>query len=309
MSKIWEIDFTSFSGSSALDNIGNQDLTVTSGSVKTVKPLSQFNFRSGVEFNVNSSMEAYNLTAASATNTFISHSYGVSNQRSFVMWFLRNGTPAVSGTLWANADSPYTSTKNGIAWGANPSGIEVIIEDDIIYTSPTISANTWYLSTLVVDRSSNKVEFYLNKDKVAYSGVLPSSGQADLEVIGELSSSLEGEYQLAYTSTYDHALSSTEVGLIYDSYLEDTYNPYYFKQVIGAVYDDEGSALSGANVLLYDHYELEVVDQAVSEAGGLYKLHAPKAGNFSIYSTKSGTSGGAACSITITSSGSVIYYD
>ena len=51
MSKIWEIDFTSFSGSSALDNVGTQDLTVVSGTIKKVQPLSQFNFRPGIEFN------------------------------------------------------------------------------------------------------------------------------------------------------------------------------------------------------------------------------------------------------------------
>jgi hypothetical protein len=52
-----------------------------------------------------------------------------------------------------------------------------------------------------------------------------------------------------------------------------------------------------------------VVDETISASNGLYTVYFPNPGEFSIYTTKSGTSGGRASALTVTSGGDVVVHD
>ena len=60
---------------------------------------------------------------------------------------------------------------------------------------------------------------------------------------------------------------------------------------------------------MYDHVNRKVVDDIITGVGGYYNIGIPAPGEYSLYTTKSGTAGGRASSFTVTSGGDITILD
>ena len=122
MSKIWEVDFTSFSGSSNVlyDMVGSNHLTVFNGTMNKQDPLIGFDNRRGVYFSVNGSAQKYVLYESGIINITEARFTASYSYRSFVLWIRPVGLG--SGTSYWEFVS---GGRNGV-WGADTGGFKVI---------------------------------------------------------------------------------------------------------------------------------------------------------------------------------------
>ena len=91
MFKIWEIDFTSFSGIYPVDNINNIPAVGAPSSVDTVNPLPGFTVRSGISISPNGNYQAYSFDSGSSYTGCSGNFSGPYTVRSFVCWFYLQG--------------------------------------------------------------------------------------------------------------------------------------------------------------------------------------------------------------------------
>jgi len=305
MIKLSEIDFTRFTDLVPVDNISNTTLSgTTSGSPNITNVLPDFVFRPGVYFSVDNVADFYEFDSAvsGAEALKIGSTYSPTSKRSFVVWYYSYSSSHDSGNtnyIWGDGD-------NGFALAT--SGLEFVRSGTTVATASSGTNVGWHNAIVTVDRLSDEYECYYNANNVYSDSVMPPTNSGNSKM-GQLATDSESDTALGYISTYDRVLSQEEVTAMYLNFLLDAKNPYPFTKMVGVVRDLEGDPLPEANVIIYDHVEGLVVDETVSESNGVYTVRFPSPGEYSIYTSKSGTPGGRASSLTVTSGEQIIIYD
>jgi len=312
MSKIWEITFTSFSGSSAVayDNVGTQHL-VNPNNITIVNPVQGFTFRPGVAFTLTDVRQYYDLVTPSA----ITNAYWVGSwtRRSFVVWGYFPDT--TSGSFWDgnNGATIWASFQNlgdeipDIGLYRSGAGKFVVAINDPSNNLPVLvpasgTATGWHLLIFTFDKTLPQSKFYIDKVLVA-SGSTAINTTTSKQMIGESATGREGSYQLGYVATYDHILSQAEINAIYDTFLIDAVVDPSFQSLSGVVYSLSGTTQSGSKVYaIYQPTDI-MVSKYTTSGDGYYYLNLPYSGAYTVVASTSPQAGARATSIIATSSG------
>lgn len=291
MSKIWEVDFTSFSGTSELayDNVGTQHL-LTYYNIEKVDPLPEFSYRPGITFSIgSSSARYYDLTTPVDSNAFWRRSASYTS-RSFVLWvYLPGGVPnssyydSAEVPLWVATTTTTTHTDGFLVYGGQTGTARLKINTNVI-DGGSLSAG-WHLLVATIDVSGNISKFYIDGQYIgSYSGI-PSATAATYEIIGQRATSAEGTFSLGYVATYDHILSLSEVVALYNTFLVDSISgddPY--QTFSGTVFGLDGEIVEGSKLYLINTDTDLLVSSDVSTESGIYSLVVPTSGNYVVIS-------------------------
>ena len=308
MIRLVELDFTRFSGGVPIDNVSDTTLSgVTSGSPNLARVMPSFTFRPGAYFTVDNVVDSYTFSVSTVGGESLkmSSTYSPTSKRSFVLWYYCYSTSHDTGAI----NYIWGGDANGFAL-TSVTGLQYIRDDAQVYATSSGTSVGWHNAVITIDRLNNEYRCYYNGDPVYNDTSIPSTTYNYLDAtIGQLSTGAEADFGLGYIATYDSILSPVEISILYNNFLLDAKNPYPFTKMVGVVRDVDGATISGANVLLYDHVSHQTVDEAVSDSTGVYTVRFPSPGEYSIYSSKSGTAGGRAASLTVTSGEQIIVYD
>lgn len=310
MSKIWEVNFTNFSGVSdvAYDEIGTQHLTTSSGVVK-VSPLPNLSFRPGVAFTNDSVHQAFGARSAGAVNACFNESF---SQRSWVMWVylagaLSNATYFDSGahSFWGEWSS--TTWLAGIGKGTTGLPRCVPSSGQSIEGSTTLQAG-WHLFIHTCDKIMLETNFYIDNVFIGSSTFVTSNtaGTSDC-YIGERDATREGTYQIGLCSVYDHILTANERQALYDTFLKDSAigsTPY--QSFSGTLFGLDGFEVPGA--VHYSIYQptSAVVHSGVTSSSGTYEVDLPYSGSYTVVFTNTPSGGSRAFPVIAVSGG--VYY-
>lgn len=313
MVKIWEVDFTNFSGVSDVlyDNVGTEHLTVYTGIVKS-DPLPGFTYRPGIAMNNNATVQNYDLKLSSAANAFWSDTY---TQRSFVMWaYLTDLTDtglwddAFDTGIWADyATSGDNAPREGFIRDSVSNNIMLKVNGtDVGQTSP-IHLPGWHLFVATVDKTAAQTRFYVDAVQVYSGSSLPSNTLGGQSLLGENKTTGEGTYQLAYCATYNNVLTPAEVTSIYNTYLKDSPTgsaPY--QTLTGTLYGLDSETLSGASAYLIHEDTKRLVYYTTTGSGGIFTMDVPYSGSYTLVTTSTPAAGTRAIPVIATSGG--IYF-
>lgn len=305
MIKIWEVDFVKLDANSKpQDLVGTQHLN--SGSAVVIAPLPGFIQRPGMSFPSINAGAHYDLYGGSVTNAIFRQTYPGTNRRSFELWFYFNGGADSIGSLWAHFNNVPTQLDGFVVDNGN--AFRLYLNSSFVYSKAAINSTSWQHVILTVDRAVPQTILYYNGVQVYSSATLPGTSTTTYAWIGGFGSR-ESNAFMAKAATYDHILTSGDVSFLYNLGLVDEYTPNPFVARSGTVYDLTGDPLPDATVLVYDHVRETVVSKHKADSNGDYTAVFPYPGEFSIYTTKSGTPGGRASTCTVTSGGGLVVYD
>jgi len=318
MAKIWEVDFTVFSGASdvAVDNVGTQDLITPTGTVGMTKvsPLPGFLFRPGLSFPRVGTGVRYEITASDSVNAIFSDSY---NQRSFVCFYYASGSAwGSSAPLWAD----FVGSTFYEGWKGGSSSLAVELGNSTVGTYPNsfITTSGWKLAVITVDKLSTASHIYGRSEADDYnSGLIsqvPFTSATRTTRIGASSTSKEMKGSLGYVATYDNILTSGTVDNIWNTFLTDSLIGNPPAVVSGIVYDDSEVAVSGADVFLVYNSDLTIgfAGYDVTTSSGTYEIDVPLFGDYTLASSNPPNDGARAVSFTLSGtpgSGSITFHD
>lgn len=309
MVRIWAVNFAKFGGASnnePQDLVGDQHLVAVSVTPPPVSsPLPGFNFRPGVHFPSDDVTNRYTVSPY-APNAVFRGTYPGTGKRSFEMWFYYPGTgvDGLGGWLWSDHDG--STARTGFQMD-NAGNLRYYNNSSFVHSQNSISTG-WHHVVMTIDRAAVQTEMYFDGVWVDSDPDIPQTTTGSCS-IGDNGTGRESNCSMGWCATYDHILTSGEVGQLYDSFLIDSPTPDPYAFINGIVYDNDQNRLAGADVLVYDHLSQKVVDVSLSDPNGLYTARFPSAGEFSIYSTKAGTAGGRASTVTVASGGGVTVND
>lgn len=309
MVKIWSVNFAKFGGSGnnePQDLIGNQHLTdVSVVEPPKVSPLPGFSHRPGVQFPSDDVTNRYTVNP-DAPNAIFRGTFSPTSKRSFEMWFYYPGTgvDGLGGHLWGDHDG--STMRTGFQMD-NSGNFRFYNNGSFVHSVSSITTG-WHHAVMTIDRPAVETQMYFDGFWVDEDLDIPQTTTGSC-TIGDNGSSRESNCSMALCSTYDHVLTSGEVNQLYNSFLIDSPTPDPYAFVNGIIYDNDQNRLEGADVLVYDHLAKKVVDISLSDSNGLYTARFPNAGQFSVYTTKSGTPGGRASTVTVYSGGGVVVND
>jgi len=299
MVKIWEVDFTRFSGSTAVayDNIGSQDLVNPTNIVRNTA-LPDLTVRSGVTFSGKTGANAqfYLLQAAppvnnaywrtpAATRSWAIWYYQVAELNTNANWDSTGG----GGYIWVSNSSDANTVDNGFYAAGSPGAIRCGFGSQILDSFSDPGPNNWHLLAATLDRNINQVKFYVDGVRVA-SGTgatfMPATGTGNEQCIGYRSTSRQGNFLLGQAMTFDHVLSDAEVQTMYNTFLVDSSagnDPY--QTFSGTVFGLGGLPASGASIYLI-HQDTGKIEFSTSSSGdGSYQVIVPYSGSYTLVST------------------------
>lgn len=312
MSKIWEVDFTSFSGSTAVayDNVDSQPMATVTG-ISKVSPLPGFINRGGITLTKISSAQWYDIQNSPCPNACFRQTY---NRRSFAFWFYN--------PITMNNTSYWDHTYRVIMWGSqanvnytsdSDNGIQMDSNGGSYTLKGRINANNivdlgditgWNFVVICVDRIAVETKFYLNGVLKATTTHLPNSTPGNGEHLGNrFAGNGQGTYSLGYVATYDHALSQDEITAMYNTFLVDsTYGQTAYQTCSGYIYDPGHVPVSGAKLDLIYNASNSLLNSYTTSGDGFYSMILPFSGSYSLLTFKEGV-GSQATSVLATSSG------
>lgn len=321
MAKIWECDFTTFSGVSgvALENVGTQHL-VSGTNINKVNPMATMSFRPGVSFIRNTTTaQNFNLTTSNATNALLRGSW---TRRSFVLW-VYNPQLFTNSSFWDSANA-----SNVVLWGfqtgagANDAGVFATGGSSStmkVFMAQAQQADLgnftgWKNVVITVDRSIGQTKTYADGVLVATTSNLPPSSTTSSsppgtdETIGNKNTSSQGTFQIGYFATYDTVLTPAEITALYTTFLVDNAaGNTPFQTVSGTVFGVNGAAVSGATVYLLHEDSGTIQDKKTSSASGTYTLNIPIVGNYTVVATSSPNQGSRSYPMIVSSGGGVSF--
>lgn len=318
MVKIWEIDFTVFSGvgnNEPQDNVGTQHLTSVVGTPVKIPTIGGLTNRPGIRFQINNSDQRYEISTAGINAGKFKNSYAPTSKRSFVTWIYvpstsRDGSDAM---IWGDDNS--NAYRSGFVINTS-NEIDYYVSSSVRYSSPTVTAGSWHMLAMTVDRTLPKTTIYYQGLEVASGTYVPSTteGFGYRSSIGDTFQTQEPGVDVALIQVYDHILSSGSVAGLYESFILDSAggeDPIF--TLSGTVYDPADTPVSGAPVALYHVEDNEVYERVNSDGNGDYTLHIPFAGDYIIFTSSTPPNKGArAVSVSasgVAGSGTVTFYD
>ncbi|RKZ82104.1 MAG: hypothetical protein DRQ39_11135 [Gammaproteobacteria bacterium] len=317
MAKIWEVDFTSFSGGGSdepQDSVGSQHLSTVVGTPTKLTTLGGMSFRPGIRFDIDNSDQGYELHTAGATNGRFRNAYSPSSKRSFVLWCYKpsNSRDSDLSMIWGD----HTSNNYRDGFYINTSNqFEMYVDSSSRYTSATQGVGDWHMLSMTVDRTVPQTVLYYQGSVVASGTYVPSTSTAGVSTeIGDTFQTREPGMDLGLVSSYDHIVSPTSMLGIYESFLIDSpggEDPIF--TLSGTVFDPTNVAVSGAPVALYSVADNEIYQRVDADSNGDYTIHIPFAGDFVLMTSSIPPKTGArALSLSASGtagSGTVTFYD
>lgn len=302
MTKIWEVDFTSISGTDVLDNVGSQKLS--SSNMTVVNPLPGFTYRPGLGVSRDGSAQNCGMYTYGATNSYFT---GTWNTRSFVSWVYLNDPTSEGVTyLWGEGSSS-SSADDGInlATGMN---VYFLINSSSRYVETGLTTPAWYCFIMTVDKVTPESRFYVNGVyKGNYTGTSYRSTAWTYGMVGHVNITQESSFLVGQLSTYDHILTQTEIDNIQDSFLVDRSVAYPYQWVSGTVFGNDGSSVvSGADVYVISESSEAIVAHTLTSSDGTFTADIPLEGNYTVVTTSTPNSGAAAFPV-IATSGNIYY--
>lgn len=306
MAKIWEVNFTNFSGVSnvAFDEVGNQDILTSSGIVK-VPTLPNLNFRPGVAFTANASTQVFGLRSSGATNACFNVNF---NRRSFVMWLylpaaMNNGTffDANETTFWGE----WSGTGVDAGIGKSTGGVlRARVGGGAAIDHTTLGVG-WHLVILTVDKIGLESAFYVDNVLVGTNVNVSSNTAGTFDcIIGDRDTTRENSFQIGLCSTYDHILTANERQAIYDTFLKDALNVgVAFQSFSGTLYGNNGLPESGATHYVIYQPTSQIVSSGQTDANGFYSIDLPFSGAYTTIFTSSPNPGSRSFPVIATSGG------
>lgn len=309
MALIWEIDFTSFSGMSdvALDNIGSQNLTQSSGIVK-IPTVHGYTLRPGVAFTNNSVTQCYGVRSSSALNGCFNGSF---LYRSFALWFYV-GENTNNFTFWDNTLVSLWAEWNGTLGSAgffnNGGSLQYRYNTSSNHTIGVVGAN-WHLLVSTCNKVTLESTLWLDGVLVNSSSAITDTAGGTYDcIIGDRDATREGTWQVGLAQTYDHILSSGEIQAMYSSFLKDSVigNSDPYQSFSGTLYGLDGLTVSGAkHFSLYNPLN-EIVHSGQTTDSGTFLVELPYSGEYSVLFTSTPSAGGRIVSA-IANSGGVYF--
>lgn len=309
MVRIWAVNFAQFVGAgndAPKDVVGSQHLTSATATPPTkVSPLPGFSSRPGIYLPSDDTTNRYIVNPA-APNALFRSPYPGTSKRSFEMWFYYPGTgvDGLGGHLWG--DHSGSTILTGFQMD-NSGNFRFYNNSSFVHSVNSISTG-WHHVVMTVDRPAVETQMYFDGLWVDEDLDVPQTTTGTC-AIGDIATSRESNCSIGWCATYDHILTSGEVNQLYNGFLLDSPTPDPYAFINGIIYDNGNQRLAGADVLVYDHLSNEVVDVSSSDGNGLYTARFPNVGQFSVYTTKSGTPGGRAATVTVISGGDVVVND
>lgn len=318
MVKIWEVDFTVFSGGGSnepQDNVGTEHLSTVIGTPVQLSTVGGFTNRPGIRFERNNVDQRYELHTAGVNNGKFRNAYSPTSKRSFVLWCYKpsNTRDDDLSMIWGDHNS--NTYRNGFYINTS-NQFEFYVASTSRYTSATQGTGEWHMLGMTVDRTISETVLYYQGEQVASGSYVPSTtegGSYECE-IGDTFQTREPNLDLGLVATYDHILSPTSMSGIYESFLIDSAtgeDPIF--TLSGTVYDIADSAVSGAPVALYHIEDNEVYERVNADGNGDYTLHIPFAGDYVVFTSSIPPNKGArAVSLSasgVAGSGTVTFYD
>lgn len=313
MTRIWQVEFISFSGSStvAYDTVGTQHLVGPSNIVKTA-PIGNFVTRSGVSFVRQGTVQYYDLNAAPAqTNAQFCASYTL---RSYCMWIylanINNSTyywNTATGPVW-NSASAATSIENGFGLYFLNGLLSISLYLNAASLCNTaIMAPGWHLAVVTINKSIPESKFYVDGVLVWTGSTIPPNSNTTHR-LGDGNATTEESFQLGLLSTYDHILNQSEVTAMYNDFLRDNLvGEIPYQTVSGIIYGTDGLPASGMKMYLLRHDISALVDFYTTIGDGYYALSIPASGNYTVIASNPPNTGGRAIPLNATVSGVYFY--
>ena len=306
MSLIWEVDYTSFSGSSniAYDNVGSQHLTTYTNLTK-VSPAAGFTYRPGISTTVDGANDYYNIASggSNTTKAWWSDSYSPTSRRSFVCWvYFPSTSTEGSSCVWGDS-AATTYADEGINRTNRVLSITLNNTTIFSYTIPGDGFPGWHSIIVTVDRTVPQSKLYVDGILRGTSSSVAATSSMTYRRIGQNNASQEQAMSLGYTATYDHILTSGEVTSIYNTGLVDRLlaNPY--QSCSGTIYGLSGLPVSGSTVYVIYDTNKQVVSTTTTTASGYYEVDLPYSGSYVLVSDAGLLDGVASVKVLATSSG------
>ena len=318
MVKIWEIDFTTFSGGGndePQDNVGTQHLSSVIGTPTKLTTVGGLTNRPGIRFNINNSDQRYEISTAGANNGKFRNAYSPTSKRSFVLWCYVPSTSRDSDNSIIWGDDNSNTYRSGFMINTS-SQFELFVGSSARHTTPAATAGSWHMLAMTVDRTLPKTVLYHQGLEVASGTYVPSTseGSGYRSSIGDTFQTREPGVDVGLVQTYDHILSSGSIAGLYESFLLDSAggeDPIF--TLSGTVYDTTNTAVSGAPVALYHVEDNEVYERVDADGNGDYVLNIPFAGEYVVFTSSMPPNRGArAVSLSasgVAGSGTVTFYD
>lgn len=323
--RIFEVDFTrNDPNNHAIDNV-----TLTP-SISSINPMPQLTTLSGFTYRPgkHTTLGTYE-SEAFLFNTNEPHCpaavFTTGNRRpylrrSFVIWFRLTGnqefvTP-FTYRIWGESNSGDTAPRDGIflyATSSTTSVIRLYLNTSNVYAhSSSVPQNVWQSVALTVDRIANQTILYINGSPVSTLANAPANTTNSARIVGmgDNNGSSEAPVQFGYAASYDRVLSSVEISALHANFLVDTEQPYLqFATISGTVRDSSNFTISGAKVVAYDHQLDQIINNTSTNNVGYYQIGFPRPGQYTLFSTKHGSVGGRASTVTVSGDGSVFIND
>ena len=314
MVKIWEVDFTSFSGTQPQDNIGTQHLSSVVGAPPTLSTIGGLSNRPGVRFPLNNVLNRYDIVGSSAHNAKFENDYFPTSKRSFVMWcYKSDDSRDTSGEIWMDKNS--FTRMNGFQI-LNDNSFRFRVGGLSRYTTATQSGSGWHMLAITVDRTISETNIYYQGEWVASGTYVPAASEGPFygAGIGDFDSNTECNLDLGLCTTYDNVLSPASISGLYETFLIDSLageDPAFV--ISGTLYDPILTPISGAPIYLINVNDDEIYSKSVSASGGYYEIDIPFAGDYLLATTNFTVSSGArAVGLTasgVAGSGSITFHD
>jgi hypothetical protein len=327
MAKIWEVDFTSFSGVYPVDNIDNVPAVAVYGTVQQADPLPEFNLRPGIKLDPNATRDGYVFDRESAYIDCKGNYSGNYTTRSFVCWFRLydlagpTGVSTVTG-LYCEGNA-FSDGRTGLflyKTSADNHRIRYYVNGSQRKEVPTFNVyeDTWHCAVLTVNKGTPVAKLYLDGNYFGETQYVPDNSYAaagDLEtLIGLPVNSYEPPVHLGYVATYSEELSHAAISGIYESFLVDSISgddpPF---TISGTVYDNRDYPVDSSPIYIIDTNSNTIVDHSITTSSGTYQSYIPYSGDFVLVSPNTPPAIGARAvtfsASGVAGSGTITFYD
>jgi len=302
-----EIGFTN-SGTLQTDLIGGFNVDLTASTVvQNVPLLPGFLVRPGKQVIG----QGYSTKQILPTTSGIYNFYDLTNpQKSIVLWYYAiSGSSNNGGVLTQNG---AVTTEHGLQFSTVSGLLYFRLNSVLVYPvspSGTLSTSGWRMATVTINRATSSIQLYDNNNlSQSLSGVIPSTTATDSTAIGVDRLGNNARFLLGTLQVYSGVLTPAEINQIYQSNLLDTITNHPFITLSGNIYSPTFALVSGAKVCAF-HHNSNTIHSNYNSVSGEYICYLPTSGNYTIFSSNSGTLGGISIAAAVQSSGVATFYD
>lgn len=202
---------------------------------------------------------------------------------------------------WFNADSVTgnhrifcngvsTTSTPMIVFGVDDGKLDSYVRDNAGHVqhateTDTISTDVWYMATMTWDSATDTTRMYLNgTSNSAFTGTAIGTTTLDVGTIGVLRRDTFVEFwdgTIDEVTVWNKTLNSTEVQDVYVFQSANITYPFHpsFCNFSGYVFDEDSTALNGANVTIWNQYNVSESYEDSTDSNGYWSLNVSNSTN------------------------------